>query len=226
VQESKSKFIEKGKIQMEDISNYFQTTATVKEVQDSLSFLKDHCQKNGNSLRLGHGHIYDRTIAFHWIKVSRFLAADLNRYTKRTSTIQGLTMEEFRRTRTLTGYVVSVGEHKNGHLNDDTFEIPMNKIELWTQFYAIRKLCVKKEMPWLDKHQLFINICGTALKNFTVDVNKALPHLNHRFSGRNMRTSTATASSTLSPSKQSVLRTFISAFRSHSEEENSCQCLR
>lgn len=98
---------------------------------------------------------------------------------------------------------MTVTEHKNKDLNADSFVISNEDIDFWTQYYHLRRMCRKQEgTDWVDKDQFFISIWGTALKNNTHDINKALPNQPHRINGRNMRTATSTAANACSPSKK------------------------
>lgn len=208
-QMKKDKFVAKGLPNTNDIRLYFDGKNQQEKISEELDWLEKYAQENNNVIKLGSGRSYDRKLAHSWNIVLRFLASKLTSITKRSSAIQGITISEFeQRTRTDGGWQVIVQEHKNAECGSDSFVISDMQIELWKKFYELRKLCQKKD-PWDDKHQMLINVCGSSVTNFNVDVNKSFPNEPHKINGRTMRTATSTMSSNCSPSKTNTMMPFM-----------------
>ncbi|KAJ1518910.1 hypothetical protein ONE63_011482 [Megalurothrips usitatus] len=211
--ESKVNFRKKGPLPMNDIRNYFSCNETINQVTASFEWLEKYVAGNGNVILLGDGRKYDHVLAHHWNIVLRRLTAQLSVLTKRTSAIQGITIAEFEsREKTDEGFHLVIGEHKNADLNQDSIMLSSSEEQLWRRFYVLRLLC-RKEGPWPDKNQLFVNICGKSPRNITVNINKTIGSKEHTINGRTMRTYTATVSKLCSPSKRNNMISFLN----HSE---------
>lgn len=207
--EAKTEFVAKGMPQIEDIRNYFESANNKKQVEDALNWCEDYARKHGNTIPLGDGHHYDRHLAVRWNTIVRRCCTKMSVGTKRTSAIQGMTIAEFRdRKKVVGGFQITINDHKNGHLNADSFVLEESEEKLWMRFYNLRKMCVKKG-EWMDREQFFINVSGTMVKNFHVAINKAMPQQPHSITGRTMRKATATVGSALSPSKKQKLIPYL-----------------
>ena len=207
--QKKDAFVKSGGLRLGDIRSYFCKTDKVKLVVDELEKIEKFLKENQNIIPLGTGLQYNRVLGHCWNKVVRYLGMLMQTFSKRTSSLQGITLQEFEeREIKRDGHHVTIGRCKNRQNSSDGFIIPPDYVDLYERFYKVRLCCRKMTGEW-DRQEYFINICGQKFVRFSDDINKEMPDQPHTINGRNIRTMISTAGQGMDASKRDSFNQFM-----------------